>query len=328
MYEIYYDLDYSKLKDLINIIQEKAGESTNLIESIEAAGDYTVQELLNYSSSKFRHSQGGYARGIVAGIKYPFNGDPLHYRVEQTVPYAKAIEEGIKSFDMKQALFTSDKVRVSKNGKRYLVIPFRHGAPGTKSFAAMPNSVYDDANITRRTIVDGKVKYNTVEGLTGAKNMRQSVTLSTYQEGSIKGFKTINDANLLRRHNEKLVVRNRYDWQDRLEGIDYPKLKKQHKTNIYEGMVRFQANPNLNRLNFRSDKFNLVNQTDNETNYSSYMTFRIMSEKSQGWIHPGTNGMFIFRDTEKKVEEPIFKMIGDAAQRDFESITSKIFEKN
>lgn len=63
--------------------------------------------------------------------------------VYSTLPYAGSIEHGAPARDMKQMLGSSWKVRVNKQGKRYLIIPFRHDAPGSVMGNPMPQAVHD-----------------------------------------------------------------------------------------------------------------------------------------------------------------------------------------
>lgn len=68
---------------------------------------------------------------------------PFSALVWSDYEHAEEIETGRPARDMKRMLDTSMKVRVSKNGKRYLVIPFRHNAPGGSAHAPeMPAFVY------------------------------------------------------------------------------------------------------------------------------------------------------------------------------------------
>lgn len=73
----------------------------------------------------------------------------LSYRVFSDAPHAKAIEEGSPARDLKKMLLTSHKIRVVRNGPRkgvrYLIIPFRWGTPGTKTFGSqvMSKDVYN-----------------------------------------------------------------------------------------------------------------------------------------------------------------------------------------
>jgi len=73
------------------------------------------------------------------------------------LPYAKSIEEGMPARDMKKMLDSSLKVRVSKQGKRYLIIPFRWGTPGAKTFgnSVMPDAVHEFAKAMDASRVKG-----------------------------------------------------------------------------------------------------------------------------------------------------------------------------
>lgn len=53
------------------------------------------------------------------------------------LPYAIVLERGAPAIDMKKILNSSLKVRISKKGKRYLIIPFRHGTPGAVGFTSV-----------------------------------------------------------------------------------------------------------------------------------------------------------------------------------------------
>lgn len=347
-YQIVYDIDYSKIYELINHIEQQLGREAELPQAVEAAGDLAVQTWLNVAASKFKHSQGEYANGIVSGVKYPYQSDRLHYKIIHNSPHAKALEEGYESFNMKKALDTSPKVRIGKDGKKYLVIPFQHGTPGTTSMRAMPKEVYDKAPVYQREVIMGKVKYSLDETRTGAKNLRHSVAVKMYSEGSIKGARDLADAELMRRNNPDQVKRTMYAWGDKIKNTGQPLLRSEpkeytitdkatgekfkvvsppHKSNIYEGMVRFQTNPNVNRFNFGKFIFKPHNETDNMRNSSAYFTFRIMKEGSEGWIHPGLSGMYILKETKERIEQPVMMMLGDAAKKDLSTTISAFNQK-
>jgi hypothetical protein len=63
--------------------------------------------------------------------------------MENDLPYALALEEGRKQFDMLAHFLKSPKTRMSKEGKPYLIIPFRHGTPGSVTMPEMPESVHN-----------------------------------------------------------------------------------------------------------------------------------------------------------------------------------------
>lgn len=73
---------------------------------------------------------------------------PYRYSIFSDAPYAAAIERGTGPRDLKEMLNTSLKVRTTKDGRRYLIIPFRWGtgtgSGGGISFGkqVMPESAY------------------------------------------------------------------------------------------------------------------------------------------------------------------------------------------
>lgn len=66
----------------------------------------------------------------------------LLWTLHNDAPQAKGLEEGLPERDMKQSLRTAPKARRAKDGSLYLIIPFRHGVPGTRGLNPMPKSVY------------------------------------------------------------------------------------------------------------------------------------------------------------------------------------------
>lgn len=339
-FSLVLEYDFSALNEAAEYIQNNLNKTAELPRAVEAVGNFGIQTWLDVANSKFVHSSGGYARGIVNGLQYPYNNDPLHFFAENLAPYARALEDGFDAFDMKKALESSDKVRISKDGKKYLVIPFRHGTPGSKMYKAMPKEVYDKAPFV--TYKDQMF----VPGGHGAKNMKQSHIVKTYKEGSVKDALTAKDADVLREQNSVKVTRNSYQWGDKLKDVGQPLLRSEpkqhtitgkdgkkllvtssaHKGNIYEGMVRFQHNVNVNREMFNMGKFtyNIHNETDNMTDSSSYLTFRVMSEDSQGWIHPGMTGMGILKETYDRIKGPGNLQLQEAAQNDVQNIINSL----
>lgn len=75
-------------------------------------------------------------------ITWKYTG-PMKAEVATDYKNAFQIENGRPAYDMKRMLDTSLKVRTTKGGKRYLIIPFRHNTPGhTAHASSMPDHVY------------------------------------------------------------------------------------------------------------------------------------------------------------------------------------------
>lgn len=85
-----------------------------------------------------------YIRGLsqTRSIVYPVDGDELAALVVNVDPSARRIEEGAPAYHLPSVIhWPSPKTRRSRRGTYYLVIPFRHGTPGTQH-QPMPRRVY------------------------------------------------------------------------------------------------------------------------------------------------------------------------------------------
>lgn len=175
---------------------------------------------------------------------------------------AQEIETGRPARDLKRMLDTSLKVRTSKRGQRYLIIPFRHSTPGANATGpSMPEHVYKAAR---------KLEASSVTGMTTRLSGTGVMDIKT------RDFLT--------------VPQRIYKWGGRLPpGMMGPNAKG--KTDRFAGMVRFQ-------------------EPGKKPRYSTYMTFRVMSENSRGWIIPAKPGLNIAKGVVsdmQPVAEEIFK---------------------
>lgn len=141
---------------------EAIRESTNLIQRTWIA--YAQGAQVTYSGGTFRINTvtGQYVRSIQEGLRFP---DDMTGEVVSTSPHGERIEDGQRAWDMKPKLLASPKAKTNKDGKRYITVAFRHGAPGTKTMPAMPQSVYNQAKklgYSRRNgnVLGGIVKYS------------------------------------------------------------------------------------------------------------------------------------------------------------------------
>jgi hypothetical protein len=192
-----------------------------------------------------------YADSIQGRMTGPFSGE-----IVSSYKYVQDIESGRPPYDMKRMLDTSPKVRVSKKGRRYLIIPFRHNTPGQSALAVpMPKAVHAEAR-----------------NLAASQIVGHGVRRSGLNASDIK----------TRRPME--VRARRYVWGGRLGAGMAPKLKPQHKSDPYAGMVRFKAN---NPGGSRS---------------STYLTFRVMAEGSSGWVIGARPGLWIARAVSESLQ--------------------------
>lgn len=216
---------------------------------------------------------------------------PFSAEVWSDYKHAEAIETGRPPRDLKRMLDTSTKVRRTKDGRRFLVIPFRHNTPGNSAHApAMPQHVYDAASQLSASRIVGQSERRSGEIVSarigrgmlplGEKRQRRDPFLSNPATKSAY-----------------MVPRNVYAWGGRLpEGLA-PKMRQEHKTDPYAGMVRFDA------------------KTPGGQRYSTYMTFRIMMEGQTGWIVPAQPGQYLAKKTAEAMQPLAEKAFAEAIKR-------------
>lgn len=301
-FQVKYEIDFSPLLDYYNVVEEEL--QYRLARAVQTAGNYFIAEWIKTAESKFRHSEGDYARGIQEGVFYPYHNNPLEFAIIHTDPKAVFLELGTAQYDMKQILQTSNKVRYTADGHRYLVIPFRHGNPKAKTINPMPENLYNSAKMLKPSFITGKK-----------------------MEGIQQGAKDYADALIRKATNPEKIPRNKYKWGGSLKEKELREIGGLTEDEIkrYSGMYRFEKNPNKVRKALSGvihllekvpviSKF--VNSSQGGNQYSNYVTFRVMSELSDGWIRPARPGMYILKETYDRTNQTIINLLADAV-RDF-----------
>lgn len=128
--------------------------------------------------------------------------------VSSEYKYAQEIETGRPARDLKRMLDTSLKTRVTKTGKRYLIIPFRHQVPGADAIGqSMPQEVYDLARQLSPSRVVGRGRRLSGTGAMDVKT-RKPITVAT----------------------------RKYAWGDSLPAGAVPQMQRKHA-----GMYKFDT---------------------------------------------------------------------------------------
>lgn len=185
---------------------------------------------------------------------------PFSAVVSSDYRYADEIENGRPARDLKKMLDTSAKVRRTKDGRRFLVIPMRHNTPGNDAHApSLPPAIGKLALDLSRSSVTGSGARPS--GETTILSLKTGMTAAKKQTPYLSDRKT---------HQTYMVGNSQYAWGERmtpqmLSGQSKADRKK------YAGMVRMK----------------------NATGGSSYLTFRIMMERSAGWVVPAKPGLFL-----------------------------------
>lgn len=111
----------------------------NLAFAVQKMGEQALAQWQAYAAGQplptgatIQSRTGSYLRSIRLRSLGDFSSEVI-----SDSPYAEAIERGSPSRDLKKLLNTSMKVRINKQGKRYLIIPFRHGTPGSTGFSSV-----------------------------------------------------------------------------------------------------------------------------------------------------------------------------------------------
>lgn len=157
------------------------------------------------------HPSGATAKGVTREQNAAFG-----WAIGNKMQAARSLEEGHDAYDQKATLFngTSKRARRAKDGSLYLVIPFRHGVPGTRGIKPMPKEVYAMAK---------RMEFSRV---LGAPSIRTSAT----------GWE---------------VPRWTYRWNDRLTEKGLAALNASGSTSRYSGMVRMSKSGHTSYMTFR-----------------------------------------------------------------------------
>lgn len=211
----------------------------------------------------------GERQAYASTIRHEMTG-PYSAVIVSDYKYVEDIENGRPPRDLKRMLDTSTKVRRTKDGRRFLVIPMRDNTPGNSALAgAMPAGVYGLGRQLAPSKITGEGERRSGEivrlmpgrGMMplGEKRQRRDPFLSNPETKSAY-----------------LVAKREYEWGGKLTsralrqaGISDADAKR------YAGMHRFDAT------------------TPGGKRYSTYIRFRMMIEGQSGWIVPARPGLHI-----------------------------------
>lgn len=123
-----------------------AGTLPHLSHAVKSLVEGAHQRWLGYAMGMplpdgkvINNRSGTYSRSILIKQTGEFSGE-----VFSELPYAESIENGTPARDLKKILDSSMKVRLTRDGRRYLIIPFRHQTPGAVGTTnVMPPEVHE-----------------------------------------------------------------------------------------------------------------------------------------------------------------------------------------
>jgi hypothetical protein len=182
---------------------------------------------------RINNVSGTYAASIKITLEPPNGTDLIRYVIFSDDPKAGDLEHGSEPWDMKSMLYTSHKVRQSKKGTRYLIIPFRWGKPGTLGVGAYV----------------GREMPKPVSSFWASRGRQSSMITGQYQQKSLQDDSTN-------------VTRRSYQWGDRLTAKDISNLGLDPSTGAGRnmvGMVRMR-NPDNARLGSQHMTFRTMSE--------------------------------------------------------------------
>jgi hypothetical protein len=223
---------------------------------------------------------GEYQRSIQTRMCGDFAGE-----VFSELPYAAAIEQGSPARDMKSMLNSSLKVRISKDGRRYLIIPFRHDVPGS------------DSSVSRNTMPVEVHKWFGQEGRTSS-----AVTGRFLRPSGTGAFDLATKKRIM-------VPGWRYQWGSRLGKDDLAGMgfgPDDRVAKRLKGMVNFRT----------------PSATGGASN-SKYLTFRVMAQGSPGWLVPAREGFYPARTTADEIRSTAEELFRQAAEADIRRLLAE-----
>lgn len=286
MFEVTAQVDAKGIDDVIFALQAiGANRLPATAQAVLQSTQLAQQRWIDNAEGAFKYPTGDYLAGIHDGLEYPYENDVYRGAVINTVPHAKWIEHGTPAHDMKKMLFTSAKVRISAKGKRYLIIPFRHGTPSAGSH----EGGHGTSRATLRTMPQSI--YHMARKLPASRQLT--------------GRKVPNPA-----AGGRDAIRYTYHWGGKLTPGDMAAVgvgtlnKRPHwKSSPYAGMVRFPAHEN--------------------TGQHTYRTFRVMHEDSKGWLHPGTPPKNLAQKTATEIQPAVVRLIEMGFNADMQNIMGR-----
>ena len=196
-----FNIDPSSALDAIMESLEEAGRSLSeaqfieITNRIEESMPGVIQVLAQGTAAQWRaeaRSKGGWGEKYAQAIKYEVSGNSAEIFLDEemmdktsnkpNIMYAKMVEEGVKSWSIKDALLASDKAKIGPSGIKYMIVPFPVATPrkassgkGKSSFGGreMTQAMYKivkgggkltsgSLNVGGRDVdVSGLSKYNT-----------------------------------------------------------------------------------------------------------------------------------------------------------------------
>jgi hypothetical protein len=227
------DTSFFKTREALQVLD--AGGLPNTLKAVNDSLDHVQSSWQNLATGMFEFSTGEYVRGIIIDRPAPEMsiGNEIVGKVVNVVPYAGALEYGVTSEERMRVLYTSHQARISKDGHRYLIIPFRHGTPGTVSMKPMPQHIYDQA----KHLQPSKILGTYLETSHQLADMTRNEWNTFRTKGSLPHWKPPR----AEQNGLPMAQRWAYQWGQKLKGVG----------GHFEGMYKFGSAGHTQYITFR-----------------------------------------------------------------------------
>ena len=283
MAEFRIAVDLSSVMNAVPIITRQVFPLVN-----QAVRAIAQQTQANWMESVYRAKLWSGERDAYAkSITWEMTGD-FAAVVKTDYKNAEEIDQGRPPYDLKQMLNTSPKVRRTKDGRRFLIVPFRQNTTGQDALTqGMPQSVNDAGSaLTASKIV------------AQSKRASGEVTSIHPKWGTRPLKKQTPFLSNTATRGPMLVNKNIYKWGGKLDTSGMKDLTADQKKR-YNGMVR------------------MTGDTPGGGRYSQFMTFRVMIEGSAGWIIPARPGLNLARNVAAKMQPLAERVLNEAVTQSF-----------
>lgn len=283
MAEFRISVDLSKVINAVPIINRQVFPLIN-----QAVRAVAQQTHANWMKSVYRAKLwSGEKDAYATSITWQMTGD-FAAVVQTDYKNADEIETGRPAYDLKQMLNTSPKVRRTKDGRRFMIIPFRQNTTGYDALtSSMPQDVYDAGSALTASKIVGQTKrasgeITSIHPVWGTQPLKKQTPF----------------ASNIKTRGPMLVNKNIYKWGGKLDTSGMTGLSDTQKKR-YNGMVRMEGS------------------TPGGGRYSQFMTFRVMMEGSAGWIIPAKPGLYLAKKVADKMQPLAEKVINEAVAQSF-----------
>lgn len=273
------DTSFSISFDLGSKLDITAMVNKEVMPLLHQAVNAVGQQVVNNWKSEVMQAKlwSGEKDAYMQSITWKMTGD-FSGVAEATYKYAGEIENGRPPRDLKKMLNTSSKVRRTTTGKRFLVIPMRHNVKKLENAG-----LYGAAKALEASTVVGQGKRRSGE-----------VTYLSPNAGMVPAPKSKQSAYLsdITTKKHMMVPRNHYAWGQKLTKADVGEVK------WAQGIYRMNTST-----------------PGGKSNSSSYISFRVMMEGSQGWIIPAKPGLGIARKVAADMQPKAEMVFSEAVKR-------------